>query len=383
MTSSPQSKQRIVGFDLARALAIFGMVLVNFKVAMVDGTQAQDPEWLAGIVGRFEGRAAALFVVLAGVGISLMTAKARESGDPGRLASDRQTLLKRALFLFVVGAPYTLIWPADILHFYGVYIALACLWLRASNFKLVASATAIALLVFPLHLALDYEAGWDWDALDYSGLWTPVGALRHLFFNGFHPVVPWLAFLLIGMTAGRLDWSSARLRRGVFLASATVALVTEFSSRQLVEWSSVGFDAEASELLGYVFSTEVMPPMPLYILAGASTAMAVIALSVSIGLRWGGTSWMRPLVSTGQLALSIYFAHVIVGLGILESMGKLGQQSLVFATSAALVFSASSVLFAYLWRLKFSRGPFEFAMRKLCDSGAKPKPEPVQTEGGD
>jgi uncharacterized protein len=27
-------KQRVTGFDLARALAIFGMVIVNFKIAM-------------------------------------------------------------------------------------------------------------------------------------------------------------------------------------------------------------------------------------------------------------------------------------------------------------------------------------------------------------
>ena len=59
---------RILGFDIARALAIFGMVIVNFKIAME--AQTGTHFWL-GFAQLFEGRASALFVILAGVGISL------------------------------------------------------------------------------------------------------------------------------------------------------------------------------------------------------------------------------------------------------------------------------------------------------------------------
>ena len=53
---------------------------MNFKVVMeAEGT---GPDWLERISAFLEGKAAATFVVLAGVGVSLLTRKAQESGDP-------------------------------------------------------------------------------------------------------------------------------------------------------------------------------------------------------------------------------------------------------------------------------------------------------------
>jgi uncharacterized membrane protein YeiB len=53
--------KRIIGYDLARALAIFGMVIVNYKVVMggVAGS-----EWLKWLASLFERRAAATSIVL-------------------------------------------------------------------------------------------------------------------------------------------------------------------------------------------------------------------------------------------------------------------------------------------------------------------------------
>jgi uncharacterized protein len=79
-------KQRVIGFDIARALAIFGMVVVNFKVAMNAETGSQ---FLMSFVGLFEGRASALFVILAGIGVTLMTNKTRNSGDRSLVLSKR------------------------------------------------------------------------------------------------------------------------------------------------------------------------------------------------------------------------------------------------------------------------------------------------------
>ncbi|MCJ7726176.1 MAG: heparan-alpha-glucosaminide N-acetyltransferase domain-containing protein, partial [Acidimicrobiia bacterium] len=89
--------KRIVGFDAARAVAIAGMVVVNFKVVMFAGERG--PDWLQSVVGAVDGRAAAMFVILAGVGASLMTADARTRGDPAGLAAARRRLLRRAAFL--------------------------------------------------------------------------------------------------------------------------------------------------------------------------------------------------------------------------------------------------------------------------------------------
>ena len=70
--------QRVSGFDLARALAIFGMVIVNFKIAM--NAETGSP-LLMNFVKLFEGRASALFVILAGIGVTFLTNKVRGSTD--------------------------------------------------------------------------------------------------------------------------------------------------------------------------------------------------------------------------------------------------------------------------------------------------------------
>lgn len=173
--------KRIVGFDIARALAVFGMVVVNFKIVMV--AEKSGTTWLDSAVGLLDGRAAATFVVLAGAGISLRSQKARASGDAGQVVQARTTLLKRAAFLLLAGLLYTPIWPGDILHFYGVYIAVAAFLLAAPARRLWTIATALV-LAFPMLLfTLDYERGWDWATLSYDGLWTPAGMSRNLFFK--------------------------------------------------------------------------------------------------------------------------------------------------------------------------------------------------------
>jgi uncharacterized membrane protein YeiB len=104
-------KQRVTGFDLAGALAIFGMVIVNFKIVMNAETGNM---LLMNFAGAFEGRASALFVILAGVGVIFMTNKARESSDGALVLKNRLSLIKRGLSLIAIGLVFTPIWEADI-----------------------------------------------------------------------------------------------------------------------------------------------------------------------------------------------------------------------------------------------------------------------------
>ncbi|MEL6614483.1 MAG: DUF418 domain-containing protein [Bacteroidota bacterium] len=356
---------RILGYDLARALAVFGMVVVNFKIVM--GASASGPAWLVGLAGLLDGRAAATFVVLAGIGLSLLSRTGRTSGDLARQRRDRTTLLKRALFLFVVGLLYTPIWPADILHFYGVYLAVAAFLLTAPSRRLWALASGLVVGFVVLFGVLDYEAGWDWTTLTYSGFWTPDGMIRHLVFNGFHPVIPWLAFLLVGMVIGRLDMASGAVRRRVLLWGAGVAVTAEAVSRGLVRALASGASAAEREVVVALVGTEPMPPLPLYMLAGAGTACAVIAACVALGERYAKARWLRPLISTGQLALTLYVAHVVIGMGTLEAIGRLENQPLAVALVASAMFCVAGVVFAHLWRSRFARGPLEAVMRWATD----------------
>src|SRR6266516_176101 len=112
-TASPPD--RIIGYDLARALAILGMVVVHFALVMSSEPMVEEG-WMSRVVGFLDGRAAATFVVLAGIGVTLRSrgAAAGAAHHPKGLARLRSTLLKRGLFLLAVGFLNLIIWPGDI-----------------------------------------------------------------------------------------------------------------------------------------------------------------------------------------------------------------------------------------------------------------------------
>ena len=358
---------RIEGYDLARALAIFGMVVVNFKIVMTLGSDTPPvPEWLRVLTGLLEGRAAALFVVLAGIGMSLGARSALASGDAARRAAVRGTLWKRAVFLFVGGLLFASVWPADILHFYGWYIGIGALFIFASNRTLLATAAFLVLAFVGLLAIFDYEAGWHMDTLTYEGFWTPEGQVRHLLFNGFHPVVPWLAFLLTGIWLGRRDLGASAVRRRILFGAAAIALAAEAVSAALIALLSRGASGEAAGEIAALAGTAAMPPMPLYMLAAGGTAVAVIALAVGFSQRFSHVPGHRALVATGRLALTVYVAHVLLGMGVLEAFGRLEDQTLSFAVAASVAFYAAAVAFAVVWTKRFDRGPLEWVMRRLA-----------------
>lgn len=360
-------EQRVVGYDLARALAVLGMVFVNFKIAMHAGA-AGAQGWLR-LFNAIDGRASALFVILAGVGLTLLSAGGRAANDAARIRADRLMLLRRAAFLFVAGLLYVQVWPADILHFYGVYLLIGAAALGWSGRALLAAAAAMVLGFALLASVFNYEQGWNWQTLVYADFWSLPGFLRNLFFNGFHPVFPWAGFLLLGIALGRLDLRAPAVRARVFAAGLLLALAGE----ALVWWGA----AHASPGAGIwvlMWSAQPMPPLPLYWLAASGTACAVIAACVAAGERWRDARWLAPLVHTGQIALTLYVAHVLVGMGVLDAVGRLENQSFAFAVGSAALFCAAAVLFAHLWRLRFKLGPLEWLMRRSTGGfGAAPR----------
>ena len=363
---SPQKKpqQRQVGFDVARALAVIGMVIVNFKVVL--GTDLTGGGWLTRLVGLLDGRAAATFVILAGVGISLLSRRAREQGDAQALADKRKTLIKRAAFLFCFGLLYAPVWPADILHFYGIYLLIGAILLNASSRKLWLGAFSLSVCFVGMLFFFDYDNGWNWETLNYEDFWTFQGMLRHLFFNGFHPVIPWAAFLLVGMWLGRQDLSCGIQRRKILLWSLGAIVLTEIVSyavtQKMLAWFPQVDPVDIKGLCG----TTPMPPMPFYLLSSGGSALAVIVMCIMATEKFAAVSGLfEPLVATGQLALTLYVAHVVIGMGLLEAMGRLNHQGIALAVFSALCFFTASMAFAVLWRRYFNRGPLEWAMRMM------------------
>ncbi|AMC33890.1 DUF418 domain-containing protein [Janthinobacterium sp. B9-8] len=352
-------KQRILGFDLARALAIFGMVIVNFKIVM-HANSSENMAWLK-IVNIIDGRASALFVILAGVGLSLLTRQSRLSGDLQSLAVERKALFKRAGFLFILGLLYIEIWPADILHYYGIYISIGALCLMLPSRYIMVLVLLLLIASSFLFGMLNYSTAWDWQTLAYADLWTIKGFARNLIFNGFHPVLPWLGFLLLGMVIGRQNLGQVAMRERLFLLGLFAAALAELIVLFLPYARLMGMPL-AYEVF---FSTQPMPPLPVYFIGAAGSATVIITLCVALGEKYGKKAWLMPFVYTGQLGLTFYLAHVILGMGLLESLGLLENQSLVFSVMSALSFCVFAVIFASCWRKFYRLGPLESVLRRL------------------
>ena len=362
-TGTRSAVARITGLDIARAFAVIGMVLVNFKITM--GAETDGPPWLRAIAALFDGRAAAMFVVLAGIGASLGSRRARLGTDPDLRRRARVTLAKRALFLFVLGWAFFPVWPADILHYYGVYLAIGAVVLFVSDRRLLTLAAGAVAVSLVFVVSFDPFANWDLRDYSYRGITTPTGFLRNLFLDGFHPVLPWIAFYFFGMWLGRTDLRDRAWRRTLAIRAAVLVMVAEITAWTVLGPKGSSLDHLDDQSWRWLFSVQPIPPLPMYLIAGAGTAVLVICGSLWLGDHLPERV-AEPLISTGQLALSIYLAHVFVGMGVLEAMSRLYGQDLSWAITTSLVFSASAVVFSWAWRRRFRRGPLEALMRRVA-----------------
>ncbi len=331
--------KRLEALDAARFLAFCGMVLVNFRIA---AEVAPGSDWASVLIDSLEGRAAALFVVLAGIGIGL-----------SRISAG--VLLRRAAFLFVIGLVNMTIFDADILHFYALYFVVGALFLTTSERVLWLGALGIVVLSVIANMVFDYDQGWDWDALTYTDLWTLPGFLRNALFNGWHPVLPWAAFLLIGMAIGRLKLHTLCIQHRLIMWGFGAAVLALFPQMMTS-------DPELTAYLG----TESIPPGPFYIMAGTGTACVVIGLLLKLWplIERGGIAQL--LTAPGRQSLTLYMAHILIGMGLLDELGLLdGSLSAPQIALYALLFCALSSVFAVLWSRKFKRGPLEALMRSI------------------
>lgn len=355
--------QRVTGIDLARALAIFGMIIVNYKLTMNAETGNL---LLISFAKLFEGRASALFVILAGIGITFFTNKARASGDRLLITNSRIKLVKRGMLLIFIGLIYTPIWPADILHYYGFYFLVAAAIFTSKTRTLLYTSAGIMLLFPVLMLFFDYLKNWDWSTLSYQNFWTFDGLLRRIIFNGFNPIIPWVAFLIFGMWLGRLDLSDKPTRKKLFLASLITLIVTEatfYLLRLMIgDGSIIGL---AADEVSFLFSTAMIPPLPQYLLSAGSSSLIVLTCSLYLSERFPDTPINIWLQKTGQLSLSLYVAHVIIGMGILDAINRLANQTIEFALFYTLIFCLSSMCFSVIWLRFFSVGPLEVLFRKV------------------
>jgi uncharacterized protein len=71
------------------------------------------------------------------------------------------------------------------------------------------------------------------------------------------------------------------------------------------------------------------------------------------------------LCQTGKLSLTLYAAHVILGMGVLEFMGLLVKQTINFSLFSILIFCIFGIVFNVIWLKYFKTGPLEWHFRKV------------------
>jgi uncharacterized membrane protein len=220
--------RRVVGVDVARALALLGMMATH----MLPGRIGFDVPWPQQLAG---GRASALFAVLAGVSVALVSGRERPVRGRQRYAAGVRLGI-RALLIGVVGLVLGTLDSgiAVILTYYAVLfvIGLPFLGLGAGRLAVLAAGWVIAAPVAS-HLLRPH--------LPERGFGSPVpGDLAHpwqltteLTFTGYYPAFVWLAYLLAGMAVGRCRLRSARTASGLLVSGLALAVAATSLSHWL------------------------------------------------------------------------------------------------------------------------------------------------------
>ena len=349
--------KRLPGPDVVRAVAMFGVIVMNYHgYLLIRGGQQADgaldrlfDPWTGPLSTRF----AATFVLTAGIGVTLMT---RSSiGDPQRVTEMRWRLVRRGLVLYAGGLLFDFIWPGTILPFYGAMFVLAAAmftW-RSRWLLLVGVVAAFAGWLIRWWV---YERSID----DVSTAWltdppsrSPRGLVFDLFVNGTHPLLPWLAFFVAGIVLGRLfpwaGWRAAAIGVGIALySSATIVASIGTTGRSAVVLSDHPFDR------GIVYTASAL-----------GTALLAYATISWVADRFETSPAIDLLRRAGQLSLTIYVGHALVFNLVVDWLGLIEPAGVGTALVAAAVYWVVAVVLAGEYQRRFGRGPIEQLYRHL------------------
>ena len=358
-------QQRIIGFDLARAYAIFGMFIVNFNFSF--GSIMAPSDTIGHFLNIFTGNSTAIFIICAGMGVSLMTN--RNDFSIEEKATLKSKILKRSWFLFVLGLILFNWWSGDILHFYGGYMHLAAFLLFVPKRYYLWGAIFAIFIFHMLLFIIPINTGWNFTTYKYNDFWTPIGFLRNTFYNGWNSMFPWLSYFFIGLWLGRLNWTDKLTKRNIFF-SGFLIFITFQALRVLVKKHF--FNSFWSD---YIMA-EYFPPYPPFIMITMGFAFMVIPVCMYIGEKYSTNHFVLALQKTGQMTLSHYVIHLTVGMIIFANItnkhytGFLEDEKPtlpIYIFGYSIIFYTFSILFSVLWSKKFKHGPIESLMRKVSN----------------
>lgn len=332
---------RVHGIDLARALAIVGMAMVH-----VGPTTAQ------GLLGQLyalpHGRAAILFVFLAGVGVSLLASSRSHSTRATRLR-----LLSTAIVLLILGLALQLLdhGVRVVLATYGVLFALAIGLVGVSSRWLLGLA-GFFFVAGPV--------GYLASRMTTSGTFyrSPVALtdplpdiVERLLLSGPYPIITWIAPFLFGMWLARQGLHRKVLTPRM-IGGGVLAAVLAFALSYGLEAAFV----DGAIALGWdrILIRSPHSQMPAWLVGATGSAVAVLGVSLVIARVVPRLSY--PLVAMGRLALSFYVGHL---LALHYWRAELTASDPVEAFMIVLAMTGAAAAVSAMWLRVFSRGPLE------------------------
>lgn len=397
--SSPASRQRadrLIGLDLARFLALIGMMATHvwaFDIA----TGGHTP-----ITEVLSGKAAALFAVLAGIGIVLTSRRDLAAGSP---AAARLNLFGRGFALLVLGLTLGVL-PGGIyviIAYYGVtfWLAIPAVTWRPRTLLIVAAVWAVVWPICSQALRVPLS-GVDSPEIG-SASWFDVasgGFARGLLLTGVYPALTWIVYVLVGMAVGRLlmDARANGTLRRFALRLAAIGLVVAIAADRLAAlllgpvggvqgiaraWTgglepdpttiSAVEDALAEGMYGtsptesfwWLVARAPHSGTTLDLVFTIGIAALVIGLCLALGtvLNRGWSLALLPATGAGAAPLTVYSAHVFmasVGALIAAIAGTYADTAwLISSPQLWLVHVAGALLLGWIIALTKRRGPLE------------------------
>ena len=367
-TYHPRSgRRRFVGPDVTRAVALIGVVIMNYHGFMDENfghavpgssfmTRLFDP-WTGVLSTRF----AATFVFVAGVGVTLLTNRSRLARDRQAISADRWRLVRRGALLYGFGIIFDWVWAGTILPFYGAMFIVAALlftlrarWIALVGVVATVSAVSIQWWAVPRIYAGNYPY-WLFGPNTFSEH-MPRGLLYDVFVNGTHPLLPWLAFLCAGMIIGRAlpAVPYVRLALGGMALTAVCYAINHWVTPQMSSY----------RLSQAILSTQPFSRGLLYVLCTLGSSVAAFCIVSLVAERFASSFVVRVLQLAGQTSLTLYVGHAYF-YKIADALGFVQPTGLGRSLTLALVYWVLAIVLAALWQFAFGIGPVEWFYRKF------------------
>jgi uncharacterized membrane protein YeiB len=404
--SSPPGSGRLLPIDIARGLALLGMMSVHVLI----GTFEEGPTgWLARVLDAPGGRASVLFFVLSGLSLALIAKQQRRSAEPAMLRRRGAALTMIGL---VMAASF---WGSTILHYYGLLFLLAQ-WLIVARRR---TLLVIAALALTLGSTATMFGPWLGDqALKLPGVsnWLATQTITMLF--GLYALAGWVGFFCVGIVIGRLDLTRKRVALGMaivgIVATVGITLVSDalpgtgrgesafdmskFESSKSVGSSqdkvgSISEDSSIDEEIRLAASSLGADPETLkemksaavefpsfswrelndlnahsnkmpWALQSLAIATAIIGAVLLTGRRLQRLLW--PLAALGSISASAYVIHTVLVQDAWHWLGADSESVSITRQVVTLVgLQLTLVLIAIAIRLRWKRGPMEWLLHWL------------------